>query len=225
MKTHLSALLVAGSIVMPAQAALIHQYDLNGSFADSFGGPALVGGGGVLGPAGYSFGVGQGLSLPNPGVGASYRIELVFNLDIICNAKYCKLVDFQNLASDNGLYTAPNNALNLYNVALGSTAVGNTPVTVAITRDAGGAFNAYLNGALEFTIADDTGVGNVSNNILWFFQDEGQQGNNPGEYASGFVDSIRIFDTPAGNPVPEPAALLLSATGILALLAVRRRPT
>ncbi len=41
-------------------ATVTHIYDLNGSFADELGGPAMVGAGGSLGPAGYSFAPSQG---------------------------------------------------------------------------------------------------------------------------------------------------------------------
>ena len=48
-------------------ATVTHIYDLNGSFADGLGGPAMVGAGGSLGPTGYSFASnpGQGPNLSN----------------------------------------------------------------------------------------------------------------------------------------------------------------
>src|SRR4029079_211665 len=43
-----------------APATLIHEYDLNNSFADNRGGPALVPNGGTLNATNYSFGPNQG---------------------------------------------------------------------------------------------------------------------------------------------------------------------
>ena len=37
-----------------------HLYELNGSFADTFGGPSLVSNGGTLGASSYSFGANLG---------------------------------------------------------------------------------------------------------------------------------------------------------------------
>jgi len=54
----------------PADAGLIHDYQLNGSLADALGGPALVDLGGTLGADRFSFANNLGLrltaGLPNP---------------------------------------------------------------------------------------------------------------------------------------------------------------
>jgi len=61
--TTLAALALLFGGVTRIHAAMIHNYDLNGSYADSLGGPSLVPvpNGGTLGATGYTFGPGQGL--------------------------------------------------------------------------------------------------------------------------------------------------------------------
>ena len=58
-----ATLLVLASADAPCLAGIIHDYELNGSFADSLGGPALVPAGGTLNATNYSFAPNQGLSL------------------------------------------------------------------------------------------------------------------------------------------------------------------
>lgn len=222
MKKLVAGLCFAASFIASAHAGLIHQYDLNGTLADALGGPSLVANGGSLGPSGYTFGFGQGLSLSNPGITTVYRIELVLSLDPECDIKFCKLIDFKNLGDDGGLYTAPSNQLALFPIALAGTPVGNGSVSLVLSRDAAGIVSALKDDVLQFTVNDPLDVAAVSNNILWFFQDDGQQGN-PGEHPKGFVDSIRIFDDPQGAAAPVPGTLLLLASAGLAWSVSRRK--
>src|SRR5437870_13394260 len=53
-------------------------YELNGSFAETNGGPSLVPLGGTLGPTGYTFGVNAGLSLSGTGIFDAYSIDIRF---------------------------------------------------------------------------------------------------------------------------------------------------
>ncbi len=216
--------------------ALIHQYDLNGSFADNFGGSALVANGGSLGAGSYSFDFGQGLSLSNAGISAVYTIDMMITLDAACSSKYCKLIDFQDFANDSGLYTAPNNALNLFPVAIGPTVVGTSAARITFQRDAGGLGAAFLNGVQQFTYDDSAtqqSVFSAANNIIRLLQDEGQQGN-PGEHPKGTVDWIRIYsaaETPGnyvagqGGAIPEPSTIALVLAGLVTIAGRRPRWT
>src|SRR5256886_7060986 len=46
-------------------AILVRDYELNGSYADALGGPAINPNGGTLNPTNYSFGPNQGLNVAN----------------------------------------------------------------------------------------------------------------------------------------------------------------
>jgi hypothetical protein len=120
----------------PARASiLIHDYQLNGSFADGLGGPSLVPGGGTLGATGYAFDANQGLSLSN-GLAAPdhYSIEIVFNFSELTSWR--RIVDFKNRTSDTGLYNFQT-SLQFYNVDTGPAAafVPNVDARLIITRD------------------------------------------------------------------------------------------
>jgi len=83
-------------------------YELNGSLAESNGGPSLVSYGGTLGSTGYTFGVNQGLSLSDTGISNAYSIDIRFYFDDV-NASldgYQRILDFKNRTSDSGLYSA-----------------------------------------------------------------------------------------------------------------------
>ena len=97
---HLLAVLALFAAV-DSQAALIHQYELNGSLADTLGGPALVANGGTVGANTYSFKANQGLQLREK-LGADYTIDLVFHFDALNSWR--KIIDFSDLKSDAGFY-------------------------------------------------------------------------------------------------------------------------
>jgi hypothetical protein len=92
----------------------IFTYELNGSYAESNGGPSLVPNGGTLGPdsitglhQGYTFGVNTGLSLSGTGISNAYSIDITFYVDDV-NASintFQKILDFKNRTSDSGLYS------------------------------------------------------------------------------------------------------------------------
>src|SRR5262249_34448231 len=134
---------------------LVHDYELNGSYADSFGGPALVPNGGTLGTTGYSFGAHEGLrlrwALTNP---RNYSIEMVFNISNI--SSYRRLIEFKNLQADTGLYDF-NGSLQFYNTATGpSNAITpNVNVDLLLTRDAATKeVIGYINGVEQFSFTD-----------------------------------------------------------------------
>ena len=74
----LLALLLGG--VGHAKAALIHDYELNNSYADILGGPSLVPNGGTLEASGYTLAANQGLSLSNAIDPNNYSIQMGVSL-------------------------------------------------------------------------------------------------------------------------------------------------
>jgi hypothetical protein len=230
--------LLLGVVAAPSYAALIHQYDLDGSFTDNFGGPSLTSGGGTLSATNYVQDFGQGLSLSSPGISSVYTMDMLISLDAACASKYCKLLDFKDRTTDIGLYSDTGNRLNFWNITGSGPATVGTGATVQITlsRDAAGNVTGYVNGSSQWSFLDAglNGVFSGSNNIVWFLQDEGNQGL-PGEHTKGSVEWIRIYDT-AQSPgqyvvgeglttaVPEPGTIALIGLGLAGLTRLRRSP-
>jgi hypothetical protein len=81
---------ISATIMLPAAASSARAdtftYELNGSFAESNGGPSLDSYGGMLGPTGYSFGIQQGLSLSGIDISDAYSIDIHFYFDDILSA-------------------------------------------------------------------------------------------------------------------------------------------
>jgi hypothetical protein len=229
-----AVLLLAGT----GRAALIHQYRLDGSFADDLGGPSLAPAGGTLGPTGYAFGPNQGLALSNalPGAAnATYSVELVFRFDTLTGFR--KIIDFQNRTSDDGFYTL-GTALNFFPEATGPDGAFavNTDARVVLTRnDVTDQVVGYVNGVPQFTFVDtgNIAVFSTPTRLINFFIDDTVV---TGEAAGGVVDLIRIYDTaltaaevaalvnPTPVPaVPEPASVALLGVGAAGVLGYRRR--
>jgi hypothetical protein len=110
---YISAIIMLAGVASIAVADTF-TYELNGSYAESNGGPSLVPYGGTLGPdsttglrMGYTFGVQQGLSLSGTGISDAYSIDIQFYFDDV-NASintFQKILDFKNRTSDSGLYS------------------------------------------------------------------------------------------------------------------------
>jgi hypothetical protein len=193
--------LLAGSSAIDANPYLApptptHDYPLNGSFADAQGGPALAAVGGTLISGGYNFGPNQGLNLSsaltNPG---NYSLELVFRWDDLPGG-WQKIIDFHNLATNVGLYTA-NSGLHFWNGPFtGNLFAPDTLYRLVLTRDdADDEVSAYINGVRVWSFTDAAGdaVFDGPNQIIRFFQDDNVTG--PAEAQAGFVDFIRLYDT------------------------------
>lgn len=237
LRTSLASIVAASlslAAVLPSSGALTHEYSLDGTLADSFGGPSLLANGGVLNPTDYSFDPNQGIilsdALTNPG---EYSILLDFSFTTLNG--YRRILDFKNRASDTGLYSL-DTALNFYTVTSGGTVfTPNTPVRLVITRDATSSLvTTYIDGLPQFSFLDGSSLAvfDAGSTIMHFFIDDRAVAN---EASAGRVSEIAIFDAallapdvaalggPGGSIVPEPGSGLLCLSALAACLAGRRR--
>lgn len=222
----LTAAAIACSIMAaPASAALVANFQLNGSLADSLGGPDITNNGGTLGATGITFAANAGPSLggfSNTGV---FSVVMGFSFNDL--GGYRKILDFANRTSDAGLYNL-STSLNFYPV--NSTISGQFQPgvvhRVVFTRDAAKKVVSYVDGNAGLTFTDSSDLA-VIGSVLNFFRDDFAVG--PFESSSGFVDYIQIYDTALTesqvvNGVPEPSswALMIAGFGLVGA-AMRRR--
>jgi len=210
-KSKLSIVLLAWSLTGFASAALIHDYELNGTLSDALGGPALApfnrngGTNGAIGPTGFTFPWNAGLQLSNGLADAgNYAVEMRFTLDSITNNggprgtswPWVRLLDFKNGATDLGLYDY-NGAVQFYPFVTGSGIfAAGQPVDIIITRNGStNHFDVYAAGVNVLALADSNGdaIFSTPNNVMNFFVDDTAF---PDEASSGSVDLIRIFSAP-----------------------------
>ena len=198
--------------VSEAQAALLKSYDFNGSLSDTLGnGVPLTSSGGSISGGRYSFSDNEGLRLTSalPST-TDYGIETRLRVDDSV-VGYNKLIDFQDLSSDLGLYIF-NGQITFYTLSsnFGSVSVG-TDFTLGLARSAG-SIQVFLDGVSLFTVADASNQAVPLLNVLNFFIDDNTTGQR--ESFAGSVDFIRIhndsstFGTePQPATVPEPTSL------------------
>jgi hypothetical protein len=231
------SLAVAAAFVaaVPASAAVIGDFRLDGSLANQAGGPlTLTNNGATLGATGLSFGVNQGPTISGFSAPSAFSVELSFRFNEV--AGYRKIADFLNRGSDTGLY-AHGGKLFFFNIRESAATVftANQLATLVFTRDATGASAGYVNGTqvIGFTGAAATAL----QSSLHLLRDDLTNG---GEASAGFVDYIRIYDTaltaqqvaaltpPGPAPaIPEPAswAMMIAGFALAGATARRRNPT
>lgn len=151
----------------------------------------------------------------------NYSIEIVFKFNERDGA-WRRILDVQNRQSDNGFYVDPSNRLDIYPVAGGDSFTNGVYHDVFLVNDHG-LVSFYLDGGAPTTVT--TSVMNIdANQRLNFFIDN-LVGGGQGEYSSGSIALVRLYDSALSAPpapIPEPAGYLLLGAG-LALLAWRRR--
>jgi hypothetical protein len=220
--------LIIGGLLMAAplrSAVLIHEYALRGVLTDSKNGPTLTPIGGTITANGYVFGTDQGLSFASSLLTpANYSLEFSFKLNDPTGLD--RLVDFQNLTSNVGLYQING----LLSFLPGAPAAGpvdilaNTTVHIALTRNsATNIVTGYVNGEQRISFVDLTllAVANGPSPQLQFFTDAFTTTQG------GTLNYLRVFNgalTPqevtalfiAGSPasIPEPSTVALLALGL-----------
>lgn len=226
---------LAGLLGASAQAAtLVHDYQLNGSLLDALGGPALQSLGGTLDavPGRYSFGPNQGVKLEN-GLNDTHvwSIEFKASFDSLVGT-WKKMVDFQNLSIDDGIYLEYSQLQYYPQKSVASGIEVGRDFTVVLTRDALGTLRGYVDGKRLWSIKNDGGYTNNSvsaDNVLHFFVDDRLRDQK--EAQAGSLDYLRIYDGVltdaeiAGvptSPVPEPGTVALLSAGLLGLAFTRR---
>jgi hypothetical protein len=215
-----AALLCAAS---SSHAALIHQFNLNGSLADAGGTTSLVALGGTVGASEYVFGANQGLRLDTK-LGGVYSIDMEFRFDALYS--YNRIIDFKNRATDNGFYTTGPRFILYPHIAHGGHVTAGENTRVTVTRDAAKWFRVYQNGELALSVLDTNNDADFGTNVAAFFRDNGS------EAAAGAVDFIHVYDHAMSTAevsalmpaeVPEPAPLGLVGAGLALLGWTRRR--
>jgi hypothetical protein len=210
-----------------ANAGIIKSYDFDSSLTDTLGnGVDLTASGGAVSAGRYSFTNNQGLRLTSAlSSTTDYGIEIKFQMNDSLSG-YNKLIDFQDLASDLGLYEL-NGGIRFYTAsgAFGSVSL-NTDFTIGLARSAG-AMELFLDGVSIFSGSDGSSQGVSGANTLNFFEDDSATGQV--ESFTGSVDFIRIHDdsstfgtAPVGT-VPEPSTYAMLILGLAALGYGRRK--
>jgi hypothetical protein len=213
----------AALIAVPASAAVIGDFRLDGNLNNAAGGAlTLTNNGGTLGATGISFAANQGPTISGFSNPMAYSVEMAFSL-INVNG-YRKLLDFQNRSSDAGLYVL-SSVLNFYPVVNGPSGdfAPNQVVRVVLTHD-GAATTGFVGNDQRWTFSGfSNNYANIST-ILQILRDDFATGQ--GEASGGFLDYVRVYDTAlsasqvaaltapgTAGGVPEPAAWAMMLTG------------
>ena len=236
-----AATLAAGAMLIgasSAQAAIVADFELNGSLNNSAATAAALtnnAGAGSLGATGITFGLNQGPTISGLTVSPAYTIDSEFTLDKLNGPRgngYIKLIDFSNLQSDSGYYSH-NGEFSAYPLGDSGTTdfTAGQSVRLTFSRDAAGNVAAYIDGNLIYSKSDPTDQSQTAlASTLTFFTDDFATGQ--GEASSGFVDYIRVYNTAitpgqATAAVPEPATwgMMLAGFALVALTMRRAKRT
>jgi hypothetical protein len=230
---YISAMIMLAGVASIAVADTF-TYELNGSYAESNGGPSLVPYGGTFGSTGYAFGVNEGLSLSGTGIFDAYSIDIRFYFDDV-NASldgYQRILDFKNRTSDSGLYSVSGQLVLFATSGSGDPSAesfahdftNGTMADLLVTRNASGLFSAFVNGHLAFSVMDTNGATTFSGpgNVIYFFMDDFVSLTNfpdRPEAGTGFIDRIQVTTPAAAVPGPIAGAglpgLILASGGLL----------
>ncbi|WP_028468714.1 PEP-CTERM sorting domain-containing protein [Neptunomonas japonica] len=214
--------IAAIGVSVNANAALIGQWDFNGSVAGTPGNDAVLSAPTGLDTSGYNFDSGNGVAINVAGITDTYAIEMQFSLDSN-DSGYQRLISFDGIAEDYGLY-AYDNYIYFYDASPdidNFTFSAGEAMTLKVSRDGStDTFSAYLNDNFLWDFDDSSNLAVITDpsQMLNFFVDDGSE--NP----SGFVDSIKVFDgNDNASTVPVPATMYLFLTGLLGLMRLRKK--
>jgi hypothetical protein len=180
---------------LPVQAdgELTHLYLFDGDLSDERNGPDLTSGGGTVAGGRYVFDANEGLSLLN-GLEdvADYSVVIVMEFDEFDG--YQKVIDFENLTEDEGLYTYDDYLYFYSESDYGLPGLQpNIDFQLIFTRSGStGETKAYINGVLQWTFTDTSDYALPSGNLLRFFEDDVT--TSQGEAAAGSAACIGIYD-------------------------------
>ena len=221
----LAALMMA-VMASAANAAFVNSYDFDTDLSDTLGnGNDLTSSGGTVSGGRYSFSENEGLELTSALLDTSnYGIEMKLRSDDSVSG-WNKLIDFEQLSSDSGLYVFEGDLFFWYLPSANSPMISiGTDFIVGLERKAG-IISVFLDGALRYTAIDTLGEAVSSSNILNFLVDDTAI---TGEAFAGSVDWIRIHEDSstfgqAPSAVPEPASLAMWGLGAIGMMFARRK--
>lgn len=185
-------------------SALIHAFEIdtdnNANFIiDKTGSGVTLSATGSLGPNGFTWTSGNGMTMPVTYDPTTFSIEMVLSVDAIDNQReipngYVALVHFLGLTNegnnDKGWYFF-DGLLEFFNLGRGVTAISpNQVVHIVLTRSSAGLLTGYLNGVAEEVDDDQDGFA-VSTGTLYFFVDDEVVSE---ETAGGTLKRLRIYN-------------------------------
>jgi len=144
----------------------------------------------------FAFNEGEGLRLNTDGLIPNnvYTIVMLFEVADANLDDYIKILDFDDLLLDEGLYVLEN-TLYFYDEdqSPNLTIFSDTYAQVTLTRDALGDVVGYVNGNQEISFTDSSNYAEISaEDYLIFFRDDDSTGNS--ENSTGTVACIRVYD-------------------------------
>jgi Concanavalin A-like lectin/glucanases superfamily/PEP-CTERM motif len=234
-KKNLFCVAVAALLISAGASAQTasHQYRLNGSLTDDFGGASLVSNGGTLAGNRYSFGANQGLTLSEQ-LGAVYTIDLAFSFNGYSG--FQKIIDFNDLLTEKGIFTENESYLFDFNTAVQQPLppLNDEWMQLTMTRDSASLVSIYSNGSFitSFNDASAAYADLTGKPVHFFMADE----IYPSDAGAGQVDYIRTYNTAlsaeqvaglstpvAAIPEPETYAMLLAGLALIGAAVKRRK--
>ena len=167
-----------------------------------------------------------GLTLNTSGLLTSnsvYSLELVFKFTDRVNA-WRRIVDVSSRQTDDGFYVDPGNNLDIYPVGGGSPFTNNVYHDVFLVNN-NGTVSFWLDGLAQASLSTHVMDIDANNNINFFL--DNVVGGGQGEYSSGSIASVRLYDAALAGPppvsdVPEPGSAALMLLGFAGLALTRK---